>query len=480
VKAEDEKQAATRKSKVMAVISGVLVLVLMISIGGNTATTLAMLEVSKEANVRDANLLVKGSSNIVQTAPAEAAVPLFVAPVIDETVLFNVKHLVVSYADGALNAVEPVKVGLQVSRVTKVNDTFVLFHTPDPAVYVQVLNGLSVLVQGGNVAEVCAADVACSAFRIFDDSDANVEDLAREANEALVLAGHEAVEYDGDRRMLRGKAKVSGKVAREPRGAKPAKDSAKDCKESRIYRSKPTATRMFDIQEFARDKTGGNEKDGKGNGDGLCEEMDKHTGLVTTVACPPPPPEPDYSGCEWRPDGWLCPPPSPPANCIWKADPNHEDGGYWICPPPSPPPPMEENNDEPDPNKHNNPPPSPPPYSGPNPGYCHPWGQACWSATACRNFDDPTMWSAGVTVYPDWDIQHTDGSPPTPPSDDACCVDIDHAVSAYWNTYEKVQWLCVCAQLTGSMNNGNLFAPQCEVGGDWHYDAHDWSTSIGR
>ena len=112
------------------------------------------------------------------------------------------------------------KVGLRGSRGTKVNDTFVLFHTPDPAVYVQVLNGLSVLVQGGNVAEVCAADVACSAFRIFDDSDANVGDLAREANGALVLAGHEAVEYDGDRRMLRGKAKVSGKVAREPRGAR--------------------------------------------------------------------------------------------------------------------------------------------------------------------------------------------------------------------------------------------------------------------
>lgn len=109
--------------------------------------------------------------------PGEATykLPLIVAPTLDERALFSAKTVNVKVFD--LEFGKKVSASWRISRVTKVNETAVIFHAEDDnRAEVRVINGVTTarLTSDGPFMPVCSADVTCAAFQV---DSANVEKL---------------------------------------------------------------------------------------------------------------------------------------------------------------------------------------------------------------------------------------------------------------------------------------------------------------
>ena len=116
-----------------------------------------------------------GHDQPVPTGEATYKLPLIVAPTLDERALFSAKTVSVKIFD--LEFGKKVSASLRISRVTKINETAVIFHAEDDnRAEVRVMNGVTTarLTSDGPFMPVCSADVTCAAFQV---DSANVEKL---------------------------------------------------------------------------------------------------------------------------------------------------------------------------------------------------------------------------------------------------------------------------------------------------------------
>ena len=116
-----------------------------------------------------------GHDPLVPTGEATYKLPLIVAPTLDERALFSAKTVSVKIFD--LEFGKKVSASLRISRVTKINETAVVFHAEDDnRAEVRVINGVTTgrLTSDGPFMPVCSADVTCAAFQV---DSANVEKL---------------------------------------------------------------------------------------------------------------------------------------------------------------------------------------------------------------------------------------------------------------------------------------------------------------
>ena len=116
-----------------------------------------------------------GHDPLVPTGEATYKLPLIVAPTLDERALFSAKTVSVKIFD--LEFGKKVSASLRISRVTKINETAVIFHAEDDnRAEVRVMNGVTTarLTSDGPFMPVCSADVTCAAFQV---DSANVEKL---------------------------------------------------------------------------------------------------------------------------------------------------------------------------------------------------------------------------------------------------------------------------------------------------------------
>ena len=104
-------------------------------------------------------------TNIEPTRKTSQGLPLEVAPALDEATLFRTETVRVTVIDPEFG--KKVNTMLHITRVTKMNDTVVIFHAGEGA-EVRVWNGETKarLSADGPFMTVCSAQVSCAAFQV--------------------------------------------------------------------------------------------------------------------------------------------------------------------------------------------------------------------------------------------------------------------------------------------------------------------------
>jgi len=124
-----------------------------------------------------------GHDPFVPTGEATHQLPLIAAPTLDEKTLFSTKTVHIKIFDPEYGM--KVTNSLHISRVTKFNDTAVIFHAEDDSgAQVRVWNGVTTarLTSDGPFMPVCSADVTCAGFQV---DSAKMEKLLADTEENL-------------------------------------------------------------------------------------------------------------------------------------------------------------------------------------------------------------------------------------------------------------------------------------------------------
>ena len=105
------------------------------------------------------------SGEVLKTSPALSAMPLLVAPVLPWAQLENVQTLTVSYMDLELSTTARVKRSLQISSVTLVSNTRVIFKAVDDS-EVKVWDGVATYHWKSQSTNEARQDEVCPMFAV--------------------------------------------------------------------------------------------------------------------------------------------------------------------------------------------------------------------------------------------------------------------------------------------------------------------------
>jgi hypothetical protein len=182
-------QKQKRRVKFFGIVLFFMGAFLGVSIGGNTAATLAVVEMAKDTKVGEsAAMAIKGSDTIVQTTDSHVKVPLYAAPVMDYDMYSNVKNLEFSYNKVILNETTnrwtfamPLQQGdmlMEVVAVNSRNSTWMDFLSPVAGMMLQIKNGQAKFIMGDEEYSVCAGTVSCAALKVPKSEAQDLIDLA--------------------------------------------------------------------------------------------------------------------------------------------------------------------------------------------------------------------------------------------------------------------------------------------------------------
>ena len=214
ISAKGARAAARSAAELRASVSmwkkSVLVtfLLLLISWLGNGGLTAAVVNLSKDMQVKDSGTLSDANGHVVAVRSAKVALPLRVAPVMDGARLAAINEVSITILDGPDGTLATATTHfLKVKKVQLFNNTAAIFSVANSEA-VFVWNGETTFVDAnGTTYSVCEATTTCAA--LYVDNKAEKEQLEAQADDALVAGGFMEA---ADRRRLQPLTKCTAKV----------------------------------------------------------------------------------------------------------------------------------------------------------------------------------------------------------------------------------------------------------------------------